>query len=317
VNVLLIGGESAGIQMLRALEGGGHRVIAVMASPSAASSSGSLWNAATRSGFETWPVGLVKDAYFANKLRSQHIDIILNVHSLYVIPAALLGAARVGAFNLHPGPLPRYAGLNAVSWAIYRGEKTHGVTIHKMVPEVDAGPVVYQTCFEIADSDTALSLYSRCVRQGIALMVRLLDVASTDTSAIPLVPQDLSKREYFGKEVPNKGWLSWSCPAEAIVNFVRACDYLPFRSPWAHPKTNLCGQELSVVKAGRTGTPCKAEPGTVGGFVREGALVASGDEWVLVERVKLEDRFLKPAAFLRIGSRSGCTGFRIEQPTRC
>ena len=68
------------------------------------------------------PSTSVRDPEFAEWMRSEEIDLLLNVHSLYVIHADLVAAPRTGSFNLHPGPLPEYAGLNAPSWAIYHGE---------------------------------------------------------------------------------------------------------------------------------------------------------------------------------------------------
>src|SRR5260370_11254172 len=175
MNVLLIGEESAGIQMLREVERSGHRVTAVMASPTRIAAPGaSLWDAALKRGLPTWPAHLVREPALAEKIRGKEVEIILNVHSLYIIHRAVLGAPRIGAFNLHPGPLPRYAGLNTVSWAIYRGERSHGVTVHWIVPEIDAGPIAYQSLFPIDESDTALSVSARCVREGLPLMMRLL-----------------------------------------------------------------------------------------------------------------------------------------------
>jgi methionyl-tRNA formyltransferase len=302
MNIILIAEESAGIHMLREIERGGHQLIAVMASPGRIAASGaSLWEAAVKRGLPTWPAHLVQDASLAEKVRAEDVDILLNVHSLYVIHAAVLGAPRIGAFNLHPGPLPRYAGLNAVSWAIYRGERSHGVTVHWMAPEIDAGPIAYQSLFPIDENDTALSLSARCVREGVPLMMRLLDVASKNPAEIPAIPQDMQKREYFDSKVPEGGRLSWQWPAEKIVDFVRACDYFPFRSPWGHPRTRMGSQELAVVKARRTRLRSDSPPGTVGEFTGEGVKVASGDEWLLVTKLKVGKESVHPATVLKSG----------------
>lgn len=302
MNVLLIGEESAGIQMLGELERSSHRVVAVMASPTGTAPLGaSLWSVARKQGLPTWPAKLVRDPALSERIHSERVDLLLNIHSLYIIHRAVLEAPRIGAFNLHPGPLPRYAGLNAVSWAIYRGERSHGVTVHWMVPEIDAGPIAYQALFPIAESDTALSLSFRCVKEGVALMIRLVEVAARNPEAIPALPQELQKREYFGAEVPEGGRLSWVWPAEKVVNFVRACDYLPFRSPWGHPRTRLGDLELEVVKACYTHLRGGAPPGTVGAVSLEGVRVASGDEWVLVTQLRVGKEFVRPANMLKRG----------------
>src|SRR5215510_7995404 len=206
MNVLLVGEESAGIQTLKALARSDHRIIAVMASPAKKSlGSSTLWQVAERMGLPTWPSPLVKDPAFARRIRDAEVDIILNAHSLFVMHGEVVEAPRIGCFNLHPGPLPRYAGLNVVSWAIYRGERIHGVTIHKMAAGIDTGPIVYQSLFDIESADSALTLYAKCTKEGVALLLRLLETASGDANAIPLTPQDLTGRQYFGKEVPENG----------------------------------------------------------------------------------------------------------------
>jgi methionyl-tRNA formyltransferase len=210
MNVVLVGEELAGLQVLRALGRSYHKLVAVLAAPQNSEAAGSnVWNVAQKMGFETWPAKLVKEPTLANRLRSKQVDILLNVHSLYLIHKEVLAAPRFGCFNLHPAPLPRYAGLNAISWSIYRGEKMHGVTIHKMDPAIDAGPIVYQSVFPIEEEDGALSLSFKCIQQGVGLMLKLLDVADADPQKIPLAPQDISKREYFGAGIPDSGQLRW------------------------------------------------------------------------------------------------------------
>ncbi len=302
MNIVLAAEESAGLQMLRSLAASKHRLVGVFAAPPKDSAAASVWNVANRLGLQTRPASQLKDASLGEWLRSEQVDVFLNIHSLYLVHPQVLTAARLGAFNLHPGPLPRYAGLNAVSWAIFRGEQEHAVTVHRMDPEIDAGPIVYQTRFPIEASDTALSLSFKCVREGVALMQRLLDVAETGDE-LPLSPQDLAVREYFGREVPEQGQLSWSWPAYKVVNFVRACDYFPFTSPWGHPRTRRGAQEFALVKASRTGKPCGVSPGTVGDSADCGVQVACQDEWVLASKLQVSGTYLPAAGFLRPGDR--------------
>jgi methionyl-tRNA formyltransferase len=304
MKILLLGEEAAGLQMFRMLAGGPHQLVAVMTSPPAeGSEAAGLWKAAESQGYAVWPAKLVKDPNFPQRIRAERVDLLLNIHSLIVLAARVLEAPRYGCFNLHPAPLPRYAGLNSVSWAIYRGEVRHGVTLHRMTPEIDAGPIVSQELFEIAEDATAISVFMRCVREGLPLVSKLLETAATTPEKIPLLPQDLSQREYFGREIPNDGRICWSSPARDIVNFVRACDFLPFRSAWGHPRTNLNGEDLSILKASRTGQPCDCAPGTVGEPTASGVPVAASDEWVFLHHVMMAGRPFKATEVLTAGSR--------------
>jgi methionyl-tRNA formyltransferase len=314
MNVVLVGEEAAGMRALHSLEQCGVRVVAVMASSRRQDEGGSLWGLATKLGYRTWPAELVKDPTFAVTVRDARVDVILNVHSLFLLRKEVLEAPRFGSFNLHPGPLPRYAGLNSVCWAIYRGEKQHGVTLHKIVPEIDAGPIVYQESVGVGSEETGLSLTVKCVNIGVPLILRLLEAAAQGPSNIPMIPQDLSKREFFDRKVPENGNLSWNRPARRIVDFVRASNFFPFRSPWGVPRTKRGDSTLGILKAQVTGTPVDAPPGTVGTERSRGVEVASADEWILVRQV-LRDGICVPAReVLKAGDRlADCLNTRASK----
>lgn len=298
LRVLLIGEESAGAQTLKALAGSRHQVVAVNTSAEPDGLNTSLASVAQRLGYPTRPAAQVKDPSFADWLQSAGVDIIVNVHSLYIVHDRVLRAARIGAFNLHPGPLPEYAGLNTVSWAIYRGETSYGVTLHWMEPGIDTGDITCQAVFPLEETDTPLRLMHKCVEKGVPLLLSLLETAAADPQAIPRIPQDLTRRRYFGKRPPEGGLLSWSRPAAEIVSFVRACDYSPFPSPWGRPATTIAGRDVEVIKAARTYQACPAPPGTLARCDESGALIAAADEWVAVLRLRAGGRTAAPLEIL-------------------
>ena len=305
MKVVLVGEESAGLQVLRALADSKHELVTVLATPPGPKTRGfNLWSVAQNMGYETLPAGQVKQSDFADHLQAKNVDILLNVHSLHIIHKDVVGAPRLGSFNLHHGLLPRYAGLNTVSWAIFRGETSHGVTVHKMDPGVDTGPVVYQSRFPIDADDTALSLSFKCVKEGASLIMRLLEAAES-AAGIPLTPQNPENREFFGGGVPDQGRLSWSWPAAKVINFVRACDYLPFSSPWGHPLTRRGAQEFALVKAQPTGLHSDATPGKVGDSTPSGVHVACQDEWILASKLRVGDRYVPAGEFLNTGDDLG------------
>jgi methionyl-tRNA formyltransferase len=297
VKVLLVAEESAGIQVLRALAASPHELVAVMTAPPTRGGGATVGGVADQLGARIEPSERVRDAETAAWIREHEVDLLLNVHSLYLIAGEVVAAPEIGSFNLHPGPLPEYAGLNTPSWAIYNGEREHGVTVHWMEPGVDTGDIAYESRFELTESDTGLSVSARCVREGVPLIERLLETAAEDPEAIPRRRQDLSRRRYYKRaDVPDEGRIEWTRPAKRIVDLVRASDYFPFASPWGIPTTTLAGLELSVLKASRTGDAADAPPGTVAEPRDGGVPVAAADEWVLVERAQLGTNKPVPAA---------------------
>jgi len=220
----------------------------------------------------------VKKASFAQMLRNSGVDVLISVQLPYLICREALESARIGCFNLHPSLLPRYAGLHPAAWAICRGEQEHGVTLHWMTPDTDAGPIVSQQAVPIAATDTPPTLLRNCIRAGVPLVADLLARAASGAQ-IPELPQDLSRREYFGREVPGNGRIDWNRTAREIVNQARAFDYRPFPLPWGYLQTDVAGHMLAVMKAEDTGVAANAVPGTV----REGGLlIAAADNWVRI-----------------------------------
>ncbi|MGH8931352.1 MAG: methionyl-tRNA formyltransferase [Egibacteraceae bacterium] len=298
VNIVLAAEESAGIQVLRLVTSAGHRVSAVLTSAPEGARGATVAAVAEGLGIEVLPAKLVTDPAFAEHLRAAEVDLLLNIHSLHIADPHVIAAPRIGSFNLHPGQLPQYAGLNVPSWAIYRGEPHHGVTLHWMAPKVDAGRIAFQASFPITPSDTGLSLTAKCVRHGLPLVSALLAQAARDPVTIPAVSQDLSLRRYFGRKVPHGGLIPWERPARQVVDFIRACDYSPWRSPWGEPRTYAGDLQVTMSKASMTEMSAAEPPGTVGSAADRGLLVAAADEWVLVTRIHVGDRRMDPRAAL-------------------
>jgi methionyl-tRNA formyltransferase len=309
LRVVVVAEESAGAQALDALLAAPEapEIVAVVTATEPEGSRRPLVAAAaTRNGLDVLPASTLRDGSFAETIRGLDVDLLINVHSLSVLDSDIVRAPQIGSFNLHPGPLPEYAGLNAPSWAIYEGQTTHAVTVHWMDAEIDSGPVAYRASFAIDSADTGLSLTAKCVRHGVPLVVRLLADAARDPSLIPALEQDLRRRRYFGREVPNEGRLAWSDSARQIVRFVRAADYGPFDSPWGIPRARLGDDSVGITKASLTGEVAGTPPGTVGTPLEGGGvMVAAADEWVAVHRMWRNGRSVGPSELCSPGERLG------------
>jgi methionyl-tRNA formyltransferase len=287
--VLLAGEEAAGAQTLRLLHETGQQVVGVLTGRAGAERSvGPLSSLAEQWGYRVWPARRVRDVAFADEIRAEGVELLLNVHSLYVVKREIVAAPSIGSFNVHPGPLPEYAGLNAPSWAILHGERTHGVTVHWMDAGIDTGEIAYEARFEIAPEETAFTLSAKGVRAAIPLLRRLLEAAAAEPPAIPREKQRDVPGRYFGREAPSGGRIDWSARAEEVERFVRAADYGMFASPWGAPRATLPGVgELEIVKVARIGEATAAAPGTIGGADAAGVRVACADEWLLVKKFRL------------------------------
>jgi methionyl-tRNA formyltransferase len=302
LRVFLAAEEAAGAGALRLLLRSGHDVVGVLAGGRQSSRASVTAAAAARAGIAVVPVDVVDDDALAALLDERQVDLFLNVHSLRILGSEVLVRPRVGSFNLHPGPLPRYAGLNAPSWAIYEQEPTFGCSVHWMTPELDAGPLAYAADFDVDPHETALSLSLKCVEHGLPLIERLLiDAAAGEP--IPARAQLQAERRRRPPGPPGEAWVPWAAAAARVDALARACAFAPFPSPWGCPRTRVEGREVAITRLRRTGTPAGARPGTVGASVEGGVLVATRDEWVAIDEVEVAGERRDPPSVMPTGAR--------------
>jgi methionyl-tRNA formyltransferase len=147
-------------------------------------------------------------------------DFIFSFYYRHMLPPAVLARAKRGAYNMHGSLLPKYRGRVPVNWAVLRGERETGATLHEMVEKPDAGRIVDQLAVPILPDDTALDVFRKVTVAAEIVLDRALP-AILDGSAKPRA-QDLSKGSYFGGRKPDDGRIDWSKGAAEIHNLVRA-----------------------------------------------------------------------------------------------
>jgi methionyl-tRNA formyltransferase len=150
-----------------------------------------------------------------------------------LIPAALLD--RHLWLNVHPSLLPRWRGAAPVERAIMAGDTETGVSVIKLVEELDAGPIAAQQAFPIAPEDDAGAVYDRAAELG----AELIEQALADPTFTPQPTEGVTYAEKIG---PDDRVLDLTQPEEAL-NRVRAL------SPHIGARAELHGRPVTVWKA--------------------------------------------------------------------
>jgi methionyl-tRNA formyltransferase len=147
-----------------------------------------------------------------------------------LIPEALL--ERALWLNIHPSLLPRWRGAAPVERAILAGDVETGVTIHRTVKELDAGPVAAQRAFRIGPRDDAGAVFARAAE----LAVELLDFAPSFT------PQSDEGATYAEKITASDRLLDLTNPVDADRR-IRAL------SPHIGARAELHGKPVTIWRA--------------------------------------------------------------------
>jgi methionyl-tRNA formyltransferase len=295
------------VRLLNSLARKAHDIVCVLASPLENNPRvADLWRAAPNLGIECWPAKHCKDPGFADVLRDKEVDLLISFRSLYIVDEAVIAAPNIGAFNLHSGPLPEYAGRDVISWAIVNGETHHGVTLHWMARDVDAGAIAFEQRFEIDRADTALSVTGKAMRAGVDVIHRLVDTAAEDSSSIPRRDQDLSMRHYYPHEPPYGGRIVWREPGKRLVDFVRASYFYPFESPWGTPMAKYGNAQIGILQT-RLPARVNLQSGAPGRVmtIDDRVHVAAGDDWILLDSVLVDGKVRPAGQIVRHGESLG------------
>jgi methionyl-tRNA formyltransferase len=158
-----------------------------------------------------------------------------------ILQRRILELPKWGCLNVHPSLLPKYRGAVPIPATILNGDRSSGLSIIKLVRQMDAGPVLFQTSFELDGTETSGSLSERLSQ----LAARHLPDVVRDWTAnrIEAVEQDHSSATYTRELRKSDAQIDWRWSAEYVERFVRAMD------PWPRAWTIAGGQRLSINSA--------------------------------------------------------------------
>ena len=218
-------------------------------------------------------------------------DAILVVDFAQLIREPFLSVPRWGCLNVHPSLLPRWRGAAPVPRSLMDGDVRTGVTVFRLTPEMDAGPILRQAAVEVGAGETATELYDRLSALGAEIAAAGLSALESagDCFAGLFTPQDDAAASYAAKLARSEFELSWRQPAERLDRAVRALEASGGAFVMVREK------RLKVWRAAPAAGG-HGEPGTVLAL-QDGALVVACAAGALhLEEVQAEGKRRVPAA---------------------
>ncbi len=94
-------------------------------------------------------------------LDKHRIEIVCLAGFMRLLSRGFVGHWQNRMLNIHPALLPAFKGLDTHKRALEAGAKTHGATVHFVVPEMDAGPILAQAAVAVREGETEQSLAAR------------------------------------------------------------------------------------------------------------------------------------------------------------
>lgn len=289
MRILFWGTPDFAVPSLRALMGEGHDVVGVVTQPDRPAGRGRDMRMSPVKLLaldESVPVLQPERARgdeFMAAITALQPDMSVVVAYGQILRTEVLELPPRGSINVHASLLPELRGAAPINWAIRLGHEMTGVTVMRMVEQLDAGPMLHQVVEPIASDETAADLYSRLSEIGAEALIETLALFEIDQ--IIEMPQNDALATYAPRLTRASAHIDWNADALAVDRHIRAMDSVP--GAWTDHK----GEDVKMYRPlAEPEFAHDAVPGmvieTAGSDASEGMRVACGTGAVLVREVK-------------------------------
>jgi methionyl-tRNA formyltransferase len=279
LRIVYFGTPGFAVPSLRALTHSRHRVVALVSQPDRPKGRGHqvvptpTKELAVEAGVPVLQPTRLRDEAFVATIRSYHAD--LGVVAAYgrILPDALLAIPRLGMINVHASLLPKYRGAAPIHRAVIAGDAITGVTIMRVVAELDAGPMLATSTRPIGPDETSADVERDLAEIGAGALVDVVERLAR--GPIEEIPQDHDRATYAPKLEKTESPIDWSLSARAIHNRVRGLQ------PWPMASTTIEGVRCLVHRTALSDRTSDARPGTIVEAGGDVLAIATGEGSVL------------------------------------
>jgi methionyl-tRNA formyltransferase len=158
-------------------------------------------------------------------LKALKPDISIVVAYGHILPQKIIDLPPMGTLNIHASLLPVLRGAGPIQAAIRQGLTETGVSVMRVTPPLDAGPVLLQARTQIFDDETFGELQVRLSELGALTLIEALTLLSLGKAKEKV--QDDSRATYAPKVNRESSRINWKESAVEISRLIRASDPKP------------------------------------------------------------------------------------------
>ncbi len=219
--IIFMGTPEFSIPTLSSLIGSEHKILAVYSQPPSKSNRGQkllpskveIFSKENSLKIRT-PKKLDTEEEF-NFFKEMRPDIVIVVAYGKIIPKRFLGLAKHGFINIHASLLPKWRGAAPIERSIMSLDRETGVSIMKIVEELDAGPVMQQDKIKINENIDSLTLSKVLSQLGAKSILKAIKKISKGEEKFK--EQNHDQATYAKKILKEEGHINWSQSAKMIL----------------------------------------------------------------------------------------------------
>ena len=247
LKIIFMGTPDFSVPILKSIHNSKHNVIEVYTQPPKKKNRGQLINLTPVHDYSNknninvrCPNQLNTEEEF-NNLKKQKPDVVVVVAYGKLLPSKFFNFENIKFINVHASLLPKWRGAAPIQRSIMNLDKETGISIMKIIPKLDAGPVMMKSKIKITKNSNFLSLSKELSVLGADMILKSLDLIEKNSENF--IDQVEREATYARKIDKKESKIEWNTEAKNIIAKINALH--PNPGSWFQYK----GSRIKIIKA--------------------------------------------------------------------
>ena len=247
LKIIFMGTPEFSVPILKSIHNSKHNVIEVYTQPPKKKNRGQLINLtpihefSNKNNIKVRCPDQLNTEEEINNLKKQKPDVVVVVAYGKLLPSRFLNFEHIKFINVHASLLPKWRGAAPIQRSIMNLDKETGISIMKIIPKLDAGPVMMKSKIQITKNSNFLSLSKELSLLGADMILKSLE--SIENNSENFIDQVEREATYAKKIDKKESKIEWNTEAKNIIAKINAL--YPNPGSWFQYK----GSRLKIIKA--------------------------------------------------------------------
>ena len=292
LNIIFMGTPEFAVPILKSIIETNHRVLEVYTQPPQKRNRGQKMHNSPIHEFSKKldiPINCPNnfDENEIDRIKKLNPDLVVVVAYGKILPTDLLNLDKVLFINVHASLLPKWRGAAPMQRAIMNMDQETGISIMKIVPKLDAGPILMQSKIKITQEINHQELSNKMSKLGAKLILDTIKLIKNNK--VNFIKQNEAKATYAKKIKKTETKINWNDAADKVIAKINA--FYPNPGSWFE----LNGTRIKIIKAKEITN--KGVPGTI--LDKKFTIACSKNAIQIIELKKEGKQIMTAEEFLR------------------
>ena len=283
MKIIFMGTPNFAVPILKAINSSDHKILEVYTQPAAKSGRGQKFNqsdifyCAEQLNLKVRTPDTLGSSEEINHIKKLKPDLVVVVAYGKILPTKLLNIDKLTFINIHASLLPKWRGAAPIQRAILNMDSETGISIMKIIPKLDSGPVLMQGKIKISKDTSYLELSKKMSEIGAKLILDSMKLIQNNKATF--IEQKESEATYAKKIHKKECKINWNESAKKIIAKINA--FNPNPGCWFE----LAKERIKIIKA-----IVKEETGEAGTIIDNKMTIACSKNSVQILELKKEGK---------------------------